>query len=271
MEKRTKIIAIIVLVASISVSSIVIVFVVQDYLEQVELANKEVINAGESFEYNGVTIQWFLCEAIKLKFNSTVVYIDPNTIPDEYETADYIVITHSHGPHLIRSEISKISDDDTVLISQPSVAGRDFHVTAGDSLDFENVSFEFVYMYNVDKFRPNGLPYHVKGAGVGVIVDFDGVRVYHAGDTDVIPEMRDIRTDIALLPVSGQAWMTASEAAEAVEYLKVSSDLKYAIPFHYGYNGVSGTTGNISNANRFAELAICSVVILDAISIIDDS
>ena len=82
--------------------------------------------------------------------------------------------------------------------------------------------------------------------------------MYHAGDTDRIPEMTTIVTDIALLPVSGYAWMEPDEAADAVEDLKQSSDLAYAIPIHWGYN-----QGSRWHAERFIELANCTTIILE--------
>ncbi|MHA2269815.1 MAG: MBL fold metallo-hydrolase [Promethearchaeota archaeon] len=220
----------------------------------------------DEFEYKGVNIQWFLCEAIKLKKGNTVVYIDPRDIPDQAETADYIIITHDHVPHVSNLDIIRISDGETIIISQPFVSGRDYAVNPYDSLVFSDVSFEFVHMYNINKFRNNGNPFHIKGQGVGVVIDFGVVRIYHAGDTDHIPEMLNIRADIALLPVTGYAWMTAQEAAKAVEYLKVSSDLKLAIPIHWGPNGVGGITGSYEDALRFQSLANCPVLILDALS-----
>ena len=195
-----------------------------------------------------------------------MVYIDPNSIPDQSEIADYIIITHDHLPHFRASAINMVSDINTTLISHPFIIGRDYTPFPGYSLQFSNISFEFVYMYNIDKFRPSGVLFHPMGSGVGVIVDFGEVRVYHAGDTDAIPEMRNINTDIVLLPVSGYAWMTAMEAVTAVEYLKESSNLKYAIQIHYGDNGFNELKGSLQDAITFGRNARCTVVILNSIS-----
>lgn len=78
--------------------------------------------------------------------------------------------------------------------------------------------------------------------------------------------MKDIVTDIALLPVSGFAWMTAKEAGTAVDYLRVSSNLKYAIPMHYGYNGYTGNIGSFEDAITCGLYAKTSVVILDSMA-----
>jgi L-ascorbate metabolism protein UlaG (beta-lactamase superfamily) len=88
---------------------------------------------------------------------------------------------------------------------------------------------------------------------VGFVVTLNGVRIYHAGDADAIPEMSDLKVDVALLPVSGTYVMTAEEAAEAVTRLKP----KVAIPMHYG-----AIVGSEADAQRFKQLAKCDVRIL---------
>ncbi|RLF54379.1 MAG: MBL fold metallo-hydrolase, partial [Thermoplasmata archaeon] len=87
------------------------------------------------------------------------------------------------------------------------------------------VKIEAVPAYNTDKdFHPG------KNGWLGFVVEIDGVRIYHAGDTDFIPEMKGIDVDIALLPVSGTYVMTAEQAVEAAKTIKP----KVAIPMHYG-------------------------------------
>jgi L-ascorbate metabolism protein UlaG (beta-lactamase superfamily) len=227
--------------------------------------DKEIIRA-EVFEYEGVWMWWLQIGGFKFKHNDTVVYVDPYGIVDEIddpllEPADYIIVTHDHLPHASSPDIAALSDDDTIVIASRNArysVNEDFVVNPGDTLEFDNVTFEFVHMYNVNKFRPNGHPFHIRGSNsTGVIINFGPARIYHAGDTDPIPEMADIVADIALIPCSGYAWANSTEAAIAVEYLKQSSDLKYAIPIHYGTN-----QGTILDAERFADLTSCSVVIL---------
>jgi L-ascorbate metabolism protein UlaG (beta-lactamase superfamily) len=228
---------------------------------------KEIIYTDEFF-YNNVSIKWYLAGGIKLKSFDTIVYIDPNSIPSNSEIADFIIITHNHLPHFSNADINKVSSVNTVIISSPQTPGYDYRVYPGDSLDFDNISFEFVPMYNVNKFRPEGELFHPpEDNGVGVIVDFGTARIYHAGDTDRIPEMREIVTDIALLPVSGYAWMTYMEAVEAVNDLKISStNFSYSLPIHYGYNGFTGSIGSIEDAENFSEHVNSSVVILSNVN-----
>jgi L-ascorbate metabolism protein UlaG (beta-lactamase superfamily) len=134
--------------------------------------------------------------------------------------------------------------------------GRKVQVIApGDKTTVKGVTIEAVPAYNVNKVRPNGQPFHPKADGkVGYIVAIGGRRVYHAGDSDFIPEMSSVACDIALLPVSGTYAMTAEEGAQAANAIKP----KVAIPMHYG-----AIVGNESDAERFMKLCQVPVVILN--------
>ncbi|MHA1951336.1 MAG: MBL fold metallo-hydrolase [Candidatus Thorarchaeota archaeon] len=218
------------------------------------------------FTFEGVELMWIIIGGFKLKFNQTVVYIDPYNLDNVYdpvlETADYIIVTHDHGPHFSFEDIQRLSDNETIIISSRIPAmflSEDYTVYPDDVLEFDDVTFEFVPSYNVNKFRVGGALFHPPEYDyVGVIVEFNGTRIYHAGDSDRIPEMTSIVTDIALLPVSGYAWMEAEEAAAAAEDLMLASDLSYAIPIHWGYN-----VGSRLDAERFVELANCTTMILE--------
>jgi L-ascorbate metabolism protein UlaG (beta-lactamase superfamily) len=118
----------------------------------------------------------------------------------------------------------------------------------------DDVAIEAVPAYNINKFREPGRVFHPKEDGkLGFVLTIEGVRIYHAGDTDNIPEMKDIRTDIALLPVSGKYVMTAQEAADAAGVINP----KVAIPMHYG-----GTIGSPKDGETFQKSAKCEVKIL---------
>jgi L-ascorbate metabolism protein UlaG (beta-lactamase superfamily) len=114
-------------------------------------------------------------------------------------------------------------------------------VEPGDTLQVHDVGIEAVPAYNTNKFRQPGVPFHPKEAKhVGYVVEVGGQRVYHAGDTDEIPEMAGLEVDIALVPVSGTYVMTADEAAEAIKAIQP----KVAIPMHIG-RGVAGSPGDL--------------------------
>jgi L-ascorbate metabolism protein UlaG (beta-lactamase superfamily) len=88
---------------------------------------------------------------------------------------------------------------------------------------------------------------------IGFIIAVNGARIYHAGDTDMIPEMDRFKVDIACIPVSGTYVMTAEEAAESTKHIKP----KIAIPMHYG-----AIVGDKADAEKFKRLASCEVQIL---------
>jgi L-ascorbate metabolism protein UlaG (beta-lactamase superfamily) len=113
-----------------------------------------------------------------------------------------------------------------------------------------------VRAYNVNKFRRPGEPFHPQEAGhVGFVITVDKTCIYHAGDTDCIPEMEELEDiDIALLPVSGTYVMTAEEAAQAAEVIQP----EIAIPMHVG-RGI----GSLEAAETFKEQAPVDVVILE--------
>lgn len=237
-----------------------------DKNEEPEIERVKAVIEVPFLEFQGVSIHWLGIGGFKLTYEETVVYIDPKDIflldDPLLEKADYIIITHYHTPHYSPLDVEKLSDAHTILITSKvtGMAGEPDHIVyPEDSLEFEDVSFDFTASYNVDKRRPTGDFFHPpSNDDIGVIVDFGTARIYLAGDTDRIPEMQSIVTDIALLPVSGYAWMTAEEAAGAAEDIMISSDLKFVVPMHYGVN-----QGTRYNADVFSRLANCSVAILE--------
>lgn len=180
------------------------------------------------------------------------IYVDPWQVPAGAPQADLVLITHDHYDHCSPEDVRRISKADTVVVTVAAAAKKlkgDVRVVKpGDSLTVKGVPIEVVPAYNVNK------RFHPKSAGhVGFIFNVGGQRIYHAGDTDFIPEMKDLQVDIALLPVSGTYVMTAAEAAEAAKAIKP----QVAIPMHYGE-----IVGSKSDAERFRELYTGEVVVL---------
>ncbi len=195
-------------------------------------------------------IYWLGHDSFRLK-GEKVVYIDPWKLSPDAEKADVVLVTHEHRDHLSKDDIERISKADTVVVGPPSVAQQlgSKTVTAkpGDELNIAGVSVQVVPAYNVNK------RFHPKSAGhVGYIVTLNGKRVYHTGDTDEIPEMAQIKCDIALLPVSGTYVMTAAEAAQAANTIKPS----LAIPMHYGDPTVVGTRADAEEFKRLAKVPV---------------
>jgi L-ascorbate metabolism protein UlaG (beta-lactamase superfamily) len=157
-------------------------------------------------------------------------------------------------------DIAKIQKEDTIIVTvaaaAANLAGDVRVVKPGDRLTVRGMEVEAVPAYNVNKFRSSGVPFHPRESGhVGFVITLDDQRIYHAGDTDPIPEMADLgEIDIAFLPVGGGPVMTVDEAVEAARTINP----KVAIPMHVGR-----TPESLENARAFKEKAPVEVVILE--------
>jgi L-ascorbate metabolism protein UlaG (beta-lactamase superfamily) len=203
-------------------------------------------------------IHWLSHDSFRLDGTATV-YIDPWKLPAGQPPASLVLVTHDHFDHLSLPDIDAIAGPDTVVVGPASVTGQvrgleTVTVAPGDSVSVAGVEVRAVAAYNLDKFRAPGQPYHPReSGGVGYVVALDGVRYYHAGDTDAVPEMADVHCEVALLPVGGKFTMTWEEAAEACELL----DTEAAVPMHYGE-----VIGDIRDAERFRDHCRVPVTIL---------
>jgi len=183
-----------------------------------------------------------------------VIYIDPYQLqfPD---VGDIILITHEHPDSCSPDDIKWLRRGATVIVGPEPCASQfkgDVRVAKpGDTFDIRGVNIEVEPAYNPDKeFHPR------EAGGVGyVVTTVEGVRIYHAGDTGLIPEMAHIKADVALLPVGGTYTMDATEAAQAANLIKP----KLAIPMHWG-----GLVGSREDAEKFRDLCEVEVRILKA-------
>lgn len=203
-------------------------------------------------------IHWLGHDSFRLDGSSTV-YIDPWKLGDGARPADVVLVTHDHYDHLSAADIAKVASAATTLVGPASVTAqidgvKTVTVSPGDTVRVGSVSVTAVPAYNTNKFRAPGEVFHPRSAGyVGYVVELDGRRIYHAGDTDVIPEMSDVRCDVALLPVSGTYVMTAGEALEAVGMIEAA----VVVPMHYG-----DIVGSDADAARLKESSPIPVEIL---------
>ncbi|KYK24247.1 hypothetical protein AYK26_06945 [Euryarchaeota archaeon SM23-78] len=209
-------------------------------------------------EILGLDIYLFEHASVMIK-NKKVIYIDPYDLSDDasYDKADIVLVTHPHYDHCSPEDIKKIITENTLIITVPDAQSKLNHlkvkgialIEAGKTIKVNDEKITAVPAYNISA------DFHPKENGwVGFIIEMKGVKVYHAGDTDLISEMSEIETDIALLPVGGTYTMNAEEAAVATKTLK---KCKIAIPMHYG-----SIVGSTVDAENFKKSAACEVKIL---------
>ncbi|HEV7846381.1 MAG TPA: MBL fold metallo-hydrolase [Thermoleophilaceae bacterium] len=208
-------------------------------------------------------LEWLGHAAFRLTVGRSVVYIDPYRVADGAPQADLILITHGHYDHFSPQDVERLSKRDTRLVGPAAVAervsGQVHRIGPGDVLDDELVRglhVGAVAAYNTSKRNADGNPFHPRDAGwVGYDLNVGGERLYHSGDTDVIPEMDSVTgVDVALLPVSGVYVMTAQEAAEAARRIQP----RVAVPMHWGSH-----IGTEHDARTFADRAPVEVRIME--------
>lgn len=181
-----------------------------------------------------IDIEWLGHASFLIK-GSVVVYIDPWVLSGELPKADLILITHDHFDHCDPDKVKQLQKEDTLIItttpSARKLSGNVRTAGPGESFEVKGVNIKVTTSYNIDKFRSPGVPYHPKGSVIGFVFTMDGTTIYHPGDTDFIPEMKNLgKIDIALLPIGGTYTMDALEAAQAAVTIKP----RVVIPMHYG-------------------------------------
>ena len=186
-------------------------------------------------------VVWLGHDGFRINGGKTI-YFDPFKIASTRK-ADIILVSHEHFDHCSPDDIARIQKDNTIIITEKDSAEKltgDVRVVIpGEVMAIGEVTVTTVPAYNIDK------QFHPKEKGwLGFIVEIDGVRVYHAGDTDFIPEMKDLQVDVALLPVSGTYVMTADEAVKAARAIRPRA----VIPMHYG-----AIVGDETDAESFTQ------------------
>ncbi|MDY6770847.1 MAG: MBL fold metallo-hydrolase [Candidatus Nanohaloarchaea archaeon] len=197
-----------------------------------------------STTYQGTIITWLDHASVKLRDGQTVC-IDPfsDAMPGTVDDADLIICTHSHFDHFDPETINDLVTEGTVTVAHESCDIGQLNcearlITPGDKEEVGDTVIRAVQAYNDHRFRNPGEPFHPPGQGMGVIVDFEGTRFYHAGDTDYIDEMDRLdveEIDVAFLPIGGTYTMDVEEAVEAAKAIQPD----VVIPIHY--NMIDGT------------------------------
>ena len=175
--------------------------------------------------------------SLMFTFNDKVIYVDPISKLAEYSKlpkADLLLITHEHPDHLDLKAVEAVRTDKTVLILTKTCAARlkgGIIMENGDTKTVDGLKIEAVPAYNLVHMRSEGVPFHAKGVGNGYVITFGDKRVYVAGDTENIPEMKKLeRIDCAFLPMNLPYTMTPEMVADAAKAFKP----KILYPYHYG-------------------------------------
>jgi L-ascorbate metabolism protein UlaG (beta-lactamase superfamily) len=203
-----------------------------------------------------IAIKWFPPSWFQIKTNETILYIDPaylrtyfnkypkkiefskwpdpiDGLPEELEKADVILITHDHADHCKSVTVNRMRQKDTVVLAPRRCIkklGNDINVIEPEEeIAFREILIKAVYAYNTQAGSSTQKVHH-KGYGVGYLITINGKTIYHAGDTDFIPEMKALGSiDVALLPIGGTYTMDVDEAVQAALAIKPRA----VIPMHH--------------------------------------
>jgi len=167
---------------------------------------------------------------LMLAYDGKIIHVDPVSMYADYATlpdADLILITHEHGDHLDPKAIAEIKTAGTILIANEKAA-KDYPdalvMKNGDRRSALGISIEALPAYNIDK------PFHPKGNGNGYLLTFGDKRVFIAGDTENIPEIKALKSiDVAFLPMNQPYTMTPEQVADVARAMRP----KILYPYHY--------------------------------------
>lgn len=177
---------------------------------------------------------------LMFKFNGLVIHVDPVMMAADYASmpdADLILVTHEHGDHLDLTAIKHIMKPGTKIVMTEKCAEQAGDLDAivmknGDVETIDGIRISAIPAYNIEHKRPNGGPFHPKGDGNGYILTFGQTNVLVAGDTENIPEYREMKAkiDVAFLPMNLPFTMAPEMVAEAAKVLHP----RILYPYHYG-------------------------------------
>jgi L-ascorbate metabolism protein UlaG (beta-lactamase superfamily) len=180
--------------------------------------------------------------SLMFSVNKYVIYIDPVRSSGSYDNlpkADLILVTHEHSDHLDTDLISALRKDATVMLSSEKAAASVSWAQAlkpGESKTINGIVIAAVQAYNIKNMRAPGQPFHPKGSGIGFVLTVGGKNIYVAGDTENIPEMKELKNiDVAFLPMNLPYTMTPEMVADAARSFKPA----VLYPYHYGSTDTS--------------------------------
>ncbi len=195
-------------------------------------------------------IQVFTQNSIRIKNGEKKIYVDPFQMREEPRDADFILITHDHHDHFSPEDIAKVRKDSTLLIvpeamlrkaeQESGFISNIYPVKPETFHEIEGLTFDTIPSYN------NLKPFHPKSAGwIGYLLRINGKRIYIAGDTSLTKDAKEVKCDIALVPIGGTYTMDVKKAAELINIIRP----EIAVPVHYG-----SIVGKKEDAETFREL-----------------
>ena len=190
-----------------------------------------------------------------------IIYIDPFKINKNYNDADIIFITHDHYDHYSEEDIDKVINENTTIIIPDELLtkllrkgiNKNAIITVEPNKNYmvQGIKFETISAYNTNK------TFHPKENGwVGYIIIINGIRYYIAGDTDITEENKQVKCDVAFVPVGGTYTMDFKEAASLINEIKP----KIAIPIHYG--SIVGTEQDAIDFIRLLHPEIKGIILM---------
>lgn len=174
---------------------------------------------------------------LMFSFGGKIIHVDPFSRLTDYSKlpqADMILVTHEHRDHLDLKALDYLRADKTKIILTKNCAQQvkgGIIMQNGDMKTVDGFKIEAVPAYNLVHMRSEGVPFHTKGNGNGYVITLGDIRIYVAGDTENIPEMKQLKDiDVAFLPMNLPYTMTPEMVADAARAFKP----KVLYPYHYG-------------------------------------
>ncbi len=204
-------------------------------------------------------IKWLGHASFIIHTQDKIVYIDPYRIPENSLKADLILISHGHHDHCNTEDIQKIKKDDTLIVAPRSAAEKlSGYVRVIEAK--EEFSLGYCKISVVPAFNRKS---HPPGLGVGYVLEAEGKRLYHAGDTDLTPEIKSLKNvDVAMLPVGGTYTMNVIEALEAAKHMKP----KIAVPMHFG-SVVGSREDGVEFVKKVSEAGLKSLILEEEVEL----
>jgi L-ascorbate metabolism protein UlaG (beta-lactamase superfamily) len=175
--------------------------------------------------------------SLMMTYGGKTIHVDPYGEVADYASlpqADLVLVTHDHIDHLDPKALKAIVKPGTIVVASRSCAGKlpgAIILANGESRTILDLRIDAIAAYNIVHKRPDGNPFHPKGAGNGYVITFGNKRVYIAGDTEETPEMKALKNiDIAFLPMNLPYTMSVDEVAQAAKDLRP----KVLYPYHTG-------------------------------------